>query len=92
MRQKLLKKLNKLVRKAFLSSYNNITSIFPLVRTDLLTSYGNIILIFILVRTGGWGGGVGAFDKTHKMCDKAVDTSPFVFDSVPDQKDWRNVW
>ena len=87
MRQKLLKKLNKLVRKAFLSSYNNIISIFPLVRTDLLTSYGNIILIFILVRTGGGGG-----YKTHKMCDKAVDTSPFVFDSVPDQKDWRNVW
>ena len=22
--------------------------------------------------------------KTQKMCDKAVDTCPFVFDSVPD--------
>ena len=22
--------------------------------------------------------------KTHRMCDKAVDTFPFVFDSVPD--------
>ena len=22
--------------------------------------------------------------KTHDMCDKAVDTCPFIFDSVPD--------